>query len=722
MSFGYGPGDAARRRPRGSRPTRRRHSKTVYRRRRLGSAALLAVVVIVIAVAVAAGGSGKARARPDAVKRARTGAAPAARKGSSGAIPAIEAGLLPWKLPQPVSREVVLPGGGSDLVVAGGLAASQASSAAVYQVDTTTGAATPAGSLAAPVHDGAGAAISGQDFVFGGGSPATVAANQSFTPGGAGVPAGQLPAPRSDQAAVTIGPTTYIVGGYNGSAPDAAVLATTTGRSFDTVARLPVPVRYPAVAAWNGRILVFGGETIGPGAAATAAIQEVDPRARRARVIGHLPAPLEGASAFNIGGHVYVAGGDGPPPAAVAEGAGTTQLDGWGMAASAAGPNPTGAIWAYDPASGKVLLAGHLQVPVTHAAVAVMSGRAWLVGGENNGDLLGVVQVLTPDRSFGTAGAAGAGSPYFGYQLLVADRGNNRLLLMNSSLHVTWTYPSAASPPDPYGFYFPDDAFFINHGTAIISNQEENETIIEIGYPSGRIVWEYGHPKVASAAPGYLHEPDDAYLLKNGQVTVADADNCRVLVINHNGTVASQIGTNGSCYHNPPSSMGSPNGDTPLWDGNLLISEINGSWVSEYTPSGSHVWSVQLPIAYPSDPQQLGASPTDNNDRYLIADYSSPGQVLQFTREGQILKRYDVASGPGALNHPSLAEMMPDGIYMINDDYNDRMVAIDPATGALVWQYGVTGTPGTAPGMLNTPDGFDLLGPGGTTPTHPQTG
>ena len=28
---------------------------------------------------------------------------------------------------------------------------------------------------------------------------------------------------------------------------------------------------------------------------------------------------------------------------------------------------------------------------------------------------------------------------------------------------------------------------------------------------------------------------------------------------------------------------------------------------------------------------------------------------------------------------------------MLNDDYNDRMVAIDPVTGALVWQYGVTG-------------------------------
>jgi hypothetical protein len=53
---------------------------------------------------------------------------------------------------------------------------------------------------------------------------------------------------------------------------------------------------------------------------------------------------------------------------------------------------------------------------------------------------------------------------------------------------------------------------------------------------------------------------------------------------------------------------------------------------------------------------------------------------------------------------------------------NLAILAIDPVTGALVWQYGITGKPGPAPGELNTPDGFDLLLPDGSTPTHPVTG
>ena len=223
-------------------------------------------------------------------------------------------------------------------------------------------------------------------------------------------------------------------------------------------------------------------------------------------------------------------------------------------------------------------------------------------------------------------------------------------------------------------------------------------------------------PENPGTAVGYLHEPDDAYLLKNGQVTVADAQNCRVLIINHDHTVAHQIGTDGACVHNPPTSMGSPNGDTPLADGNLLVSEVNGSWVTEYTPSGREVWSVQLPIAYPSDPQQLGP------DLYLIADYSNPGEILEFNRAGRILYRYAPTSGPGMLNHPSLVERLPSGVFMANDDYRDRMVAIDLVTKALVWQYGITDRPGKAAGMLNTPDGFDLLTANGSTPTHPTTG
>ena len=72
-----------------------------------------------------------------------------------------------------------------------------------------------------------------------------------------------------------------------------------------------------------------------------------------------------------------------------------------------------------------------------------------------------------------------------------------------------WRYPGPRQPPKG-GFYFPDDAFFTRRGRGIISNEEENETIVELDYPSGRLTRSFGHPGVIGSGPGYFHEPDDA--------------------------------------------------------------------------------------------------------------------------------------------------------------------------------------------------------------------
>ncbi len=610
-------------------------------------------------------------------------------------LPAAESGVLPWTLAAPLSREVVLPGSGAtQLTILGGLGAGGGSAQGIYTLDTSTGALTYSGSLLGPLHDASGAVIGGRELVFGGGTSASTAAVQSAPlTSGSATAAGTLPQPRSDSASAVIGSTAYIVGGYDGTNFDPAVLATNDGATFTAVASLPVPVRYPAVAALSGRIYVFGGQTAN--GEPTSTVQVVDPTTHTAKVVGSLPEPVTGASAANLQGVLYVAGGE------------TSSVGG-------TAPNPS--IWAFNTVSGQALVAGVLRVPVSHAGIATLGQRAWLVGGETAAGPTSTVQMLTPNLQFGTAGASGAGSPYFGGNLLIADAGANRVLLLNPAGQVVWSYPSASAPPPPGGFVYPDDAFFADHGTAIVMNMESYQEIVKIAYPSGKVIWTYGHPGVAGSAPGYLNTPDDAYQLKSGQISVADIGNCRVLIINPNGTLARQIGTTRVCVHRPPTELGSPNGDTPLPNGNFLISEINGAWVSEYTATGSLVWSAHLALTYPSDPQQIGPN------RYLIAGYTSPGVILEFNKQGQTLYRYSVASGPGALNHPSLVELLPSGVFMLNDDQNDRMIAIDPATGATVWQYGVKGVSGTAPGLLNDPDGFDVLMANGYTPTHTGTG
>lgn len=328
---------------------------------------------------------------------------------------------------------------------------------------------------------------------------------------------------------------------------------------------------------------------------------------------------------------------------------------------------------------------------------------------------LGVVVLASGSGGGGSARTSATASPFAG-RLLIADRGNNRLLLVNSAKQILWRYPSKGRPAPRGGFYFPDDAFFTQHGRGLISNQEDNETIVRIAFPSGHVTFQYGHPRAAGSQPGYLNQPDDAYLLKDGSITVADAQNCRILFIGPNGKPESQIGTSGQCAHDPPRSIAYPNGDTPLANGHFLVSEVHGSYVDEFTRRGKLVWSTRLPISYPSDPQQLGPN------LYLVADYAKPGGVYEFNRAGKIVWSYHPKSGPGMLDHPSLAERLPNGLIGANDDYRHRVVVIDPRQRRIVWQYGHTDHSGRRAGYLKIPDGFDLLAPGNATPTHLASG
>jgi hypothetical protein len=252
-------------------------------------------------------------------------------------------------------------------------------------------------------------------------------------------------------------------------------------------------------------------------------------------------------------------------------------------------------------------------------------------------------------------------------------------------------------------FNFDDDAFFLPGWRGVISNQEEQQTIEEISFPGGRVTWHYGHVDVAGSSTGFLHTPDDAYVLRDGTVTVADVGNCRVLFISSHGHVERQLGTTDVCGHAPPRLLASPNGDTPMPGGGTLVTEIGGSWIDAIGSDGHLRWTVHAPVSYPSDAQPLG------HGRILLVDHARPGRVLIIDRHGTVLWSYGPSSGPGMLDHPSLALMLPNGLIAVNDDYRDRVVLIDRARHRIVWQYGHTDQPGRGPGFLDTPDGMDFL-------------
>ena len=292
--------------------------------------------------------------------------------------------------------------------------------------------------------------------------------------------------------------------------------------------------------------------------------------------------------------------------------------------------------------------------------------------------------------------------------VLIADRANNRLLIVNPKGEIVWEFPRPGDLRPGESFKLPDDAFFSPDATRIVATQEDDFAVSVIDLARRRIVYRYGTPGVPGAGPNQLWNPDDAMLLPRGWILTADIKNCRLLLIKLGEHRPHRIygTTTQSCEHAPPARWGSPNGAFPMANGHFLVTEINGDWVDELTLEGKVIRSWHPPgFTYPSDSNEIRPG------LYLSADYTNPGSVETFNRRGDVVWRYQPRPGDPQLDNPSLAEPLPNGDILLNDDDNNRVIVIDPRTNRVVWQYGHTGQPGSAPGYLDDPDGVDLAPP-----------
>lgn len=261
-----------------------------------------------------------------------------------------------WRLPTPLSREVVFDLGLQQILVTGGLTPGDRSSDRVWSVDRSTGRLSPQPGLTQPVHDAAGIVLQGSPTVLGGGGTSELRGVQRRDRSGHWHQVGQLPGSRSDLSAVAVPDGGLAIGGYDGATAARSVLHTATGRRFTEIARLPHGVRYAAVARSAGAVWVIGGED---GGAQLPWIQRLDPRSGKVTAAGRWPVGLGHAAAVAVGARILVLGG------------------------RTSAHQVTDAMWWFDPASGAVSRAGRLPYPVADAGLVVTGNAAYLVGGES---------------------------------------------------------------------------------------------------------------------------------------------------------------------------------------------------------------------------------------------------------------------------------------------------------------------------------------------------
>ncbi len=328
--------------------------------------------------------------------------------------------------------------------------------------------------------------------------------------------------------------------------------------------------------------------------------------------------------------------------------------------------------------------------------------------------VVGVVAVVAIVLGIGTgspsmagravpAAGAGAGSGYLAAgspgglpgNILVADRNNDRLIVLSPRGQTVWTKPIAG----------PSDAYFSPDGKSIVVTQHGAFDVARLGVVSRRVSYRYGHSGRPGAGDGFLHDPQTAQQLPDGRLLIADKSNCRILFVSPPAHRASAVlGRAGFCVHGPPRTFSYPDAAFPTRGGGLVVSELVPAWVDLLNRDGTLRAAVRVAgLSAPYDANQ------SHGGMLIATSHAHPGAVEEFTVAGRVLWRYAPASGPAALELPSLAVVLPGGDVLVCDSANDRVVVIDPRRNMIVWQYGHTGRAGSGPGYLHTPDSAILV-------------
>jgi YVTN family beta-propeller protein len=325
--------------------------------------ALLAALPALVLLAGCGGGRTSAVDPP--AKQAMAAVTVAARAPVTHLVP-VAAG----NLDAAVQDAAAAPFAGGAVLV-GGLTPADVSTDAI--VTATRAGSRQVGRIPGARHDAAAVTIGRNAYLFGGGNGvAQLDEILMIDPRtGAAQAAGRLPAPSSDQAGAAIGRTAYIVGGYTGSRWLDSIVAWRPGGRARVVAHLPHALRYAAVAAAAGRLVIAGG-SLETGSASDA-VYAYTPASGRIVRIGRLPAPTTHAAAASIGGAVFVIGGRGA-------GVGT----------------PTARVVAVD---SHVHVVGTLDRPLSDLAAVSTPKGILLAGGRSGTGTVSTLTSLEPARA-----------------------------------------------------------------------------------------------------------------------------------------------------------------------------------------------------------------------------------------------------------------------------------------------------------------------------------
>jgi predicted secreted protein len=302
--------------------------------------------------------------------------------------------------------------------------------------------------------------------------------------------------------------------------------------------------------------------------------------------------------------------------------------------------------------------------------------------------------------------------------VLIADQFNNRVIEVNASHQIIWSFGDGSSVAGPHSIVAPNDAERVGRltlisGTGAPAGAEPScptgcpDNRVVLVNRSGHIVWQYGQAGVTGAGFNQLNAPVAAVVLPNHDILITDQGNQRVIEVTPGHRIVWQYGktsVTGFTWNR----LNNPNSAELLPNGHVLIADESNNRVIDVARDHMVTWSAGSPTSTlmnaPAFASRLPGGGT------LISD-SGNNRIVLIDHGGNIVWSYVTSNRPGsvAAPTPTRAVMLRNGKVLISDQFNHQVIEITKA-GKIVWQQGQVGVAGAGFNQLNAPYDAKVIG------------
>jgi hypothetical protein len=316
----------------------------------------------------------------------------------------------------------------------------------------------------------------------------------------------------------------------------------------------------------------------------------------------------------------------------------------------------------------------------------------------------------------GQAAAQGAARSGFDRpgNVLIADQFNNRVVEVDRSHNVVWSFGDGSNVAGPHSIVGVNDAERLGLGLTLMagtgtpagadpscpspSGCPDNRVLLVD--QAGRIVWQYGKAGVAGSGRNRLNTPVFAVALPNADVMIADQANQRVIEVNLLHQVVWQYGVTGKTGTGD-NLLNNPNSAELLANGHILIADENNNRVIEVNRDHHivHTYTAGGTISGAAFASRLADGDT------LITD-SNNNRAVEVNAKDEIVWQYMLnTSGLCESPLPTRAVRLRNGDTLISTQFQDQVIEVDHS-GAVVWSQG---QPDTKPACNADGTGFNQL-------------